>query len=697
VDGNGRPIPDRGHGVPPRQSWSRRGERDPGLPGRQPAPTGRRLPPEPRPPVPPAPAVPRVATAPAPRTGRPRMEPPPGRPLRAGPVPTAPTAPVDPLDVDAYGPAPELDGRPAQRPVEPRRSVTRKPAGRRPPATSVPAKAAPTTAPAKSAAARSAAARAADRIPARRPPAGYPDDRAEDRADDTAASGSGRGLGHALLATAAATIAPGSGHLMIGHKRTGGLILGVFLLIVGTVVVVALNLGRTALLQNLLSTRNLVILIGVLVVGGLLWIATILRTYLLVRPKGLPVGPQALGALVVAALCLVVATPLGFSANLANTSRTFLDNLFPTSSGGTSAAEAIAKPRLNVLLVGSDAGPDRKGARTDTMMVASVDTKTGRSTLFALPRNIQRAEFPPDSPMAKKFPKGFHDNDNPLSGDYLLNAVYAYAHNFPDLAPSGPTADPGLNLLHQTVSYMLGVTLDYFVEVDMAGFQSIIDAVGGLTVDVGPNPLPIGGITPSGRHVKPDYYIPSGVQQLNGEQALAYARSRTDSTDYVRMGRQRCLLKNILDQKSPADILTNFQGIAAATTNSVSTNLPQDVLPALISLAGSSGSIKLESVSFDPSLPDPTGPDGKFSTANPDVGFMRQVVQDAVNGVAKPAPAAPKANAQTPATPKTKTPDAASDADAAAADAAEVAAGAPGDAGQPLASSAPTSLADTCT
>jgi LCP family protein required for cell wall assembly len=299
--------------------------------------------------------------------------------------------------------------------------------------------------------------------------------------------------------------------------------------------------------------------------------------------------------------------------------------------------------------------------------------------------------------MGKKFPKGFHDNADPLSGDYLLNAVYAYAHNYPAVAPTGPTQDPGLNLLHQTVSYMLGVTLDYYVEVDMAGFSSIIDALGGLTVDVGPDPLPVGGITPSGRHVKPDYYIPAGVQHLDGTGSLAYARSRTGSSDYVRMGRQRCLLKTILDQKSAADILTNFQGIASATSNSVSTNVPQEVLPALISLAGGNGSINLDSVSFDPSLPDPDSDGGKFSTANPDVAFMRKVVQDAFTDAPKPAAQAPKATDEKPTTPKTQTPDTTSDTDAAAADAAEVAGTDPGDAGQPLASSAPTSLADTCT
>jgi LCP family protein required for cell wall assembly len=233
--------------------------------------------------------------------------------------------------------------------------------------------------------------------------------------------------------------------------------------------------------------------------------------------------------------------------------------------------------------------------------------------------------------MADEFPRGFHDNSDPTSGDYLLNAVYAYGQQHPELAPNRPTADPGLNMLHQTVSYMLGLQLDYFVEVNMAGFASIIDALGGLTVDVGPERIPIGGITPSGRHVRPDGYIEPGIQQLSGEQALAFARSRTNSTDYARMGRQRCLLQNILSQKSPTDLLANFQGVAAATTNSVATNIPHAVLPALAALAGDPGGISLESVSFDPNLPDPSEDDGFFNTGDPNFPYIREVAQDAIN------------------------------------------------------------------
>jgi LCP family protein required for cell wall assembly len=454
-----------------------------------------------------------------------------------------------------------------------------------------------------------------------------------------------RSFGKALGAVAASTVAPGAGHLILHRTRTGAVILGTFVLVIAVLLLLVLTSDTAQLLTTALSSNVLVMATIGCVVAAAAWVAVIVRTYLLARPPGLGALRQGIGVVTVVALCLVVAAPLGFGANLANSQRSLLNDLF-SGGGGTAAAEAIAKPKLNVLLVGSDAGPDRKGARTDTMMVANIDTKTGRTVLFSLPRNIQYAQFPPESPMGEEFPDGFHNESDPLSGDYLLNAVYAWGLTHPDVAPPGPTDDPGLNLLHETVGHMLGLQLDYFIEVNMAGFASIIDALGGLRVDVGPERIPIGGITPSGRHVRPDGYIEPGVQQLSGEQALAFARSRTNSSDYARMGRQRCLLQTILQQKSPADMLTNFQSVASATTNSVSTNIPQAVLPALAALAGNG--ISLESVSFDPSLPDPSEDNGHFSTGDPNFPYMRRVVQDAINR--PPAPPAPPTSAAAPTT-----------------------------------------------
>ncbi|QYN34231.1 LCP family protein [Pseudonocardia sp. DSM 110487] len=515
------------------------------------------------------------------------------------------------------------------------------------------------------------------RPPRRRRPEPLP---AEVEVEEEADEKPRRSFGKALAAAAASTVAPGSGHLMLHRTRTGAVILGTFLLVIAVLVILVLSSDTAELLETALSSNVLVMATVGSVAAAIAWVAVIVRTYLLARPPGLGAARQAIGVATVVALSLVVAAPLGFGANLANSQRTLLDDLF-AGGGGTSAAEAIAKPKLNILLVGSDAGPDRKGARTDTMMVANIDTKTGRTVLFALPRNIQYAQFPPDSPMGEEFPSGFHNPDDPLSGDYLLNAVYSWGLTHPKMAPSDPTSDPGLNLLHQTVAHMLGLQLDYYLEVNMAGFESIIDAFGGVTMDVGPERIPVGGITPSGRHVRPDYYLEPGVQQLSGKQALDFARSRSSSSDYARMGRQRCLLQSILSQKSPTDMLANFQSVATATTNSVSTNIPQAVLPALAALGGNG--ISLESVSFDPSLPDPSTKDGNFSTADPNFRYMRRVVQDAINR--PPPPPAPPTNAAA-AAPTTRAGDADDDEESTGTEERE----------PKQNSAAPTSLAESC-
>jgi len=325
----------------------------------------------------------------------------------------------------------------------------------------------------------------------------------------------------------------------------------------------------------------------------------------------------------------------------------------PADAAGHTAAPAggaLGRPRWNVLLLGSDAGPDRTGARTDTMMVASIDTRTAATTLIGLPRNIQYAPFPPGSPMAARFPDGFHDRRSPTSGDYLLNNVAQYGAEHPGLAPAGPTADRGLNLLLSSVSDMLALPLDHYVEVDMNGLAAIVDALGGVTVDVGPVPLPIGGVTYDGRHVAPDGYVPAGVQHLDGNQALWFARSRRDSDDYDRMARQRCLIRAVLTEKQPIDVVTRFRSVATATASSIRTNIPQSLLPALLTLADEHRPPLLRSISFDPGLPDPAAPSGRFDPAHPDVPFMRRTVAAATAGAGATVPP-PVTGSRSPATP----------------------------------------------
>jgi LCP family protein required for cell wall assembly len=467
------------------------------------------------------------------------------------------------------------------------------------------------------------------------------------------------GLGTALLVTLSAAILPGLGHLLL-RRRTGWAILGAFALAMLGAAAFVTRVPREHLVEYVLKPDLLIAGIFGCLAASVLWLAVILRTYDLAKPAGLGTGKQAAGGVLVFMLCLAVCAPFAFAGYTANAQRNLVNALFPSGSGnGKKApagdAAAIKKPRINILLLGSDAGQGRIGARTDTMIIASIDTKSAQTVLFSLPRNTSYAQFPPGSKMAQQFPRGFHDPKEPTSGNYLLNAVYAYAHEFPALAPPGPSNDPGLNLLSSSISHMLGLSLDYYIVVNMQGFAAIVDALGGLDVNVGPAAVPMGGIGPFGEVVKPFGWIQAGQQHLDGLQSLWYARSRTNSSDYVRMGRQRCLMQYLIDQKSPIDVLKNFQEVSQATTDSVSTNIPQEVLPALMTLAGKAKNHPLESIAFDPSLPDPDQPDGRYNTGDPNFPLIRQVVRSTIASQSPSAAPSSAAAAPTTVAPPTTT------------------------------------------
>src|SRR5690606_36791035 len=106
----------------------------------------------------------------------------------------------------------------------------------------------------------------------------------------------------------------------------------------------------------------------------------------------------------------------------------------------------------------------------------------------------------------------------------------------------------------------LGLRIDYYVLVNLKAFEQLIDAFGGITVNVN-YPVPKGGSEEEGR--KPGGWIQPGPnQRLDGFDALWFARGRWGLDDYQRMLRQRCVIKAIIDQADPIKVLTRFEAIA---------------------------------------------------------------------------------------------------------------------------------------
>ena len=92
-----------------------------------------------------------------------------------------------------------------------------------------------------------------------------------------------------------------------------------------------------------------------------------------------------------------------------------------------------------------------------------------------------------------------------------------------------------------------GLKLNYYALVNMHGFSKLVDAVGGVTINVKERTA-IGGI---GSPIRG--YIPAGTQKLNGDQTLWYARSRVQNDDWSRMGRQKCVMNAMLQAAQPAE------------------------------------------------------------------------------------------------------------------------------------------------
>ena len=116
--------------------------------------------------------------------------------------------------------------------------------------------------------------------------------------------------------------------------------------------------------------------------------------------------------------------------------------------------------------------------------------------------------------------------------------------------------------------------------VNLQGFRDLVDAVGGVELNVRSR-IPVGGL---GCDVTG--YIEPGVRTLDGHDTLWFARAREGSDDYSRMARQKCVMSAMLRQISPADRRSpNFQDIAAASSEMISTNLPASELDRFMGLA----------------------------------------------------------------------------------------------------------------
>ena len=191
--------------------------------------------------------------------------------------------------------------------------------------------------------------------------------------------------------------------------------------------------------------------------------------------------------------------------------------------------------------------------------------------------------------------------------------------------PEKNEPDPGMAALRDAVEIIIGLDIDFYAMVDMSGFVSAVNALGGIRVYV--TGSVVGEYSPAREGEEwIEVAISPGWNYLNGHEALAYVRERRSVGDYVRMKRQRCLLKAVAARADVGTVMRRFTRLSNVLKRSVTTDIPVDLLPALIEAGATLDFEDIATVGFAP--PDwVVGFDHKRHPV-PDIPRIRAMVEE---------------------------------------------------------------------
>ncbi len=260
----------------------------------------------------------------------------------------------------------------------------------------------------------------------------------------------------------------------------------------------------------------------------------------------------------------------------------------------TADVESGARPAY-ILLLGSDARPGQGRSRSDSVVIARFDKKSKRVSLLSIPRDTR---------------------------------VAVPGHGYTKLAHANAYGGPALAIT--TVKNYTGLPIDHYVEMNFAGFARMVDALGGVRIDVdvtiddkhGANTGGVSNVT----------YIRKGEQVLNGAQALTYVRARhIAGGDGARMKHQQVFLKALATQALASGNRSHLPGVINAAADNIETDLK---VPAILAIAKDFQGFKGDSIKTY----NAKGKGGKIGGVYyiiPDVVKSQALFRSFENGVAK--------------------------------------------------------------
>jgi LCP family protein required for cell wall assembly len=373
-----------------------------------------------------------------------------------------------------------------------------------------------------------------------------------------------------LAAATLSAIVPGLGQFFNRRPQLGWLFLvpGLVILAVAVLLVTTRTPAQLAAWAITPSVLGTILVLNIMLMAWRL--LSVGHAFLDTRWHG-PTGRNGVIGIVI--LALVVALPHMAAWRYGTALGDTFDKVFSGNPPGTgSDDDPVESPavtpdgRVNVLLVGVDTqvGLAEKGTLTDTMMVASLDPVGNTISIVSVPRDLVSV------------PLGNGDVFGPK-----INSLFGYAERHPDEFPDG-----GMRALQDALGALLGIEIPYYAKVDFVGFVDVINAVGGIDIEVDQ-----GFSDPTYKGYQwPDagFSITAGHHHMDGRTALAYARSRKalGESDFTRAGRQQQILVALRNTvTSDGSLLWELPGLLEAVGGMVSTNMPRSELPRLAAIS----------------------------------------------------------------------------------------------------------------
>ena len=246
------------------------------------------------------------------------------------------------------------------------------------------------------------------------------------------------------------------------------------------------------------------------------------------------------------------------------------DGLEPHVTGAANAPGAAAplptalpslarKEPFTFLLVGVDAREGDTQSQSDTVILVYIDPSEKSAHLLSIPRDLY-VTMPAGLGQAK------------VADVYAIGQARKY----------GDPKNSGVALVRDVIEQNFRVRIDFFAQVDFNGFRKIVDTVGGVTVD---NPYPV----KDDEYPTEDYqftrvFFPAGIMHLSGEEALRYARTRHDDSDYGRNARQQQVILAVRQQGISLDLLSQSTKLIDTLGDSVRTDFQSDQWASLAKL-----------------------------------------------------------------------------------------------------------------